>query len=423
MRTAALLSTLTLFGSALAPLSAAIIFRSNEGWSIEGDSSNTVEKNAADQMRKAEAYEAEGDLKSALSAYRVLVKQFGVSGLAPKAQRKVGVLLEKTGDQNKGFDAYSTYLEKYPRGDDFDSVVESMYKIAKMFLDGEKSKRLLGIPVGGSVDRALEMFGVILRRAPYSKWAPVAQFNIGQAYERQGKYPEAIGAYQAVVTRYPGDAIADDAQYQMGYVLLKEYRDGSYDRSSAQKAREAFEDFVNRYPDSEKVPQARENISALEGGSTKGSLDIARYYERTKQFKAAVIYYNDVIKRQPDSPESGIAKARIEELKAKHGEDALRAGPERAETGSKAAVRRKLQARVDTVSRPDYVGPPVKMPEVQEAPVSTTPGRPRLRTSPDSIGPVPPVEPPLPSAPLKPDLPDAADIPAAPEPAELPAAK
>jgi outer membrane protein assembly factor BamD len=404
MRKAALFTTLTLLGSlAATPFSpGAVIYRSNEGWTVEGDDSSTVESSAADQMRKAEAFETAGNQKAAYSAYRVLVKQFGLSALAPKAQRKVGLLLEKGGDYDKAFEAYSTYLEKYPRGEDFDSVVESMFRIAKMFLEGEKSKKLLGIPVGGSIERAQNMFGTIVKRAPFSKWAPVAQFNIGQANERQGKYPEAIGAYQAVVSRYPTDAIADDAQYQIGYVLLKEYRDGSYDRAAAQKAREAFEDFINRYPESEKVAQARENMATLEGGSTKGTLDIAKFYDKTKQYRAAVIYYNDVIKRQPDSPESGIAKARIEELKQKFGEDALRAGPEKAESGSTVAIRRKLQARIDTVSRPDYAGPPVK---VAEAPISVSPapGRPKLRTTPESIGPVPAVEPPLPSAPIIPE--------------------
>ena len=51
-----------------------------------------------------------------------------------------------------------------------------------------------------------------------------------------------------------------------------------------------------------------------------------------------------------------------------------------------------MQARVDTVSRPDYVGPPVVVPEVE-----TAPGKPKLRTAPDGIAPVPAVEPPLPT--------------------------
>src|SRR6185295_13337091 len=120
----------------------------------------------------------------------------------------------------------------------------------------------------------------------------------------------------------------------------------------AAKARESFEDFINRYPDSEKVAQARENMKQLEGGKNKGQLDIAKFYDKTKQYRAAVIYYNDVIKAGADSPEGTYAKARIEELKAKFGEDALRSAPEKAETGAKTAARRKLQAKVDTASRP-----------------------------------------------------------------------
>ena len=175
------------------------------------------------------------------------------------------------------------------------------------------------------------------------------------------------------MTRYPTDPVAQNALYQIGYVRLREYREGSYDKNDAQKAREAFEEFMNRYPESEKVSQARENIKALEGGQTKGTLEIAKYYDKTKQYKAAVIYYNDVIKSQPGTADSDYASKRIEALKSQVGEDALQAGPEKAETGAKALERRKLQAKVDTVSRPDYVGPPVK---IAEAPIETAPDKP-----------------------------------------------
>jgi outer membrane protein assembly factor BamD len=136
----------------------------------------------------------------------------------------------------------------------------------------------------------------------------------------------------------------------------------------------------------------------LQGGVVKGSLDVAKFYDKTKQYRAAVIYYNEVIQQQPGTPDADYAKARIETLRAQVGEDALRAGPERSETGARAAARRKLQAKVDTASRPDYVGPPVIVPEervVQKAPAP--PGRPQLRTAPGAMEPVlPAVEPPLP---------------------------
>jgi outer membrane protein assembly factor BamD len=359
-------------------------------------------------MKKAEAQEAAGKLGDALGSYRGLVKAYPTSLLAPKAQHKIGVLLEKTGDPDVAFNSYDTYLTKYPKGEDFDATVESMFKIAKAFLEGQK-KKVLGVRLAPSMSRAQVMFETLVKRAAYSKWAPLAQFNVGQALEKQQKFPEAINAYQQVYTRYPNDAIADDALYQIGFVRLKQYRDGSYDRADATKARQSFEEFISRFPESEKVPQARENLKSLEGGQTKNALSIAKYYDKQKQYKAAVIYYNDVLQQQPGSADSEVAKARIAQLKELVGEDSLRAGPEKAETGEKAAARRKLQAKVDVASRPDYVGPPVKLAQQPTAPVETAPGRPKLRTSSDTIGPIPAgaVEPPLPGEPGKPAKPEA----------------
>ena len=346
-----------------------------------------ADANAAEQMRKAEQLESEGKKKAASDAYRALVKRYGASNSAPKAQRKVGLLLEQSGEPDKAFDAFATYLTKYPNGDDFDAVVESMFKIGKLYLDGQKRK-LMGVPVASSMSRAQEMFETLIKRAPFSKWAPLAQFNVGQAFEKQGKYPEAIAAYQQVVTKYSSDSTAANAQYQIGYVLQKEAREGSYDRAQTMKAREAYEDFVNRHPENEKAPQARENLKQIEGGSAKGTLDVAKYYDKTKQYKAAVIYYNDVIKQQPGTPDAEYAKNRIAQLRAQVGDDSLRAGPERAESGARALQRRKLQAKVDTASRPDYVGPPVVVPEEK---IVSAPRIPRLRS-----GDLPSVEPPLP---------------------------
>ncbi len=388
----------------LAPLprgEAAVVYRSSEGWSIEGDETQLA-GSATEQMRLAEKLEAAGDDSGAYKAYKALVKRYGLSILAPKAQRKVGMLLQKHADYDKAFDAYNTYLTKYPKGDDFDGVVEQMFKIAKLFLEGEK-KKVFGVPVASSMSRAQAMFESIVKSAPFSRYAALSQFNVGQALEKQDKFPEAKAAYQVVVTKYAGEPIAADALYQVGFVQLREAREGSYDRAAAAKAREAFEDFVNRYPESEKVSQARENMKTLESGSSKGTLDIAKFYDKTKRYRAAVIYYNDVIKNQPGSPESEFAKTRVEELKQQFGEDTLKAGPERTETGNRAALRRKLQAKVDTASRPDYVGPPVIVPEEK---IVTGPSKPKLRTSPGSIGPMPAVEPPLPVPEALPSTPD-----------------
>lgn len=372
---------------------AAAVYRSGQGWSTESpNGEDAVESSAGAQMRKAEAFENEGETKRALAAYRGLARKFPNSGVAPKAQFKTGELEAKLGDYDAAFDAYGKYLSKYPKGQDFDRAVEAQFGIARRFLEGER-KRLLGMKTFSSMARAQAMFESIVKNAPFSRFAAQAQFYAGQTLEKQDKDAEAIAAYQSVLSKYPSDPIAADAQYQIGYVHFKHARSGSYDKAEANKAREAFEDFVARYPNSEKVAQARENLDALSGREISGSLGVAKFYDKQKNYKAAVIYYNDVIKQHPGSPDAEAAKKRIAELKDKVGEDVLRAGPEKAETGARAQERRRLQAQVDTAARSDYAGPPVTPPVT---PDQVAPPKPKLRTSPQDVGPVPAVEPALP---------------------------
>jgi len=361
------------------------------------------ETTAREFFSQAEQAEAAGNSDKAIEAYRRVTRNHAGSSVAPKAQLKIAQLLEASGSYDKAFDAFGEYITKFPRGDDFDGAVQAQFRIAKMYLDGERQK-LLGLKTFPSMQRAQEMFESILKNAPFSKIASLAQFYVGQALEKQGKTAEALVAYEAAIARYPGDPVAGDAQFQIGYVYLNSYRSGSYDPSVAQKAREAFDDFIIRYPNNEKVPQAKENLTLLSGNETKGALNIAKFYDKTKNYKAAVIYYNEVIRQQPGSPEAEESKKRIDELVNIVGEDALRPGPERTETGERARARRRLQAQVDTSARPDFNGPPMAI-----VPDEVAPSKPRLRTSGgssrsrggDNSAPaeyVPPVEPALPAA-------------------------
>lgn len=383
-----ILLSAALFGVTTLPSEAALVYRSGEGWSSESEAEGAVESTASAQLRKAQELENNGDIKGALSAYRGLVRKFPTSGVAPKSQFKTGELYEKTGDYEKAFDAFGKYLTTYPKGEDFDAAVEAQVNIAKRFLEGER-KRLFGVKTFSSMERAQKMFEEIVKNAPYSKYAPLCQFDVGQACEKQAKYPEAVAAYQLVTQKYPGDSLAVDAQYQVGYVYLKQSRE-SNDPSAINKARDSFEDFIARYPNSEKVSQAKDDLKSLSGNESKSSLTVAKFYDKQKSYKAAVIYYNEVIKSQPGTPESDYAKNRIEELKNLVGEDALRPGPERTETGERARMNRKLQAKVDTSARPDYAGPPVTVPD------EVAPKQPKVRTAPDDTNPMPAVEPALP---------------------------
>ena len=334
------------------------------------------QKDAQTQFDTALEAEKRGKTGSAISGYKKTVRRFPKSTVAAAAQYKVGFLYEKQGNLGLATDGYERLILNYPHSTDFNSALEAEYRIGTKYLDGLR-QRLLGIPLLPQRQRAVAVFTVITRNAPFSRWAPMAQFGIGQSFSFAADQKAAINAYQEVVDKYPTDPIAADALYQIGYSYLTIMKEGSYDKSVAQNARESFEDFIASYPNHEKAPQAKANLASLGSVQTGGSLKIADYYYGQKQFRAAVVYYNDVIRQQPNSPDSQKAKTRLDSIRAKYGEKYFTDKAPTTAGNRDGGVNPKtsngdgrLPAQTETAKRPDYVGPPVSAPT--PPPVVTT---------------------------------------------------
>ncbi len=352
---------------------APIIVRDGEtSYVAPGSEEVPNQKDAQTQFDTAFAKEKAGDLKSALAGYHKTVRRFPKADIASTAQFKAGAVYEKMGNLQAAAGDYEKVVKKYPRSNDFNNALEGEYRIATAYLEGAKTKLLGLVPVAESMPTAIRGYTFIITNAPYSRFAPLSQFNIGQALEKEGDLKNSIAAYQAVVDKYPTDPAASDALYQIGFVNMQISRTGSYDRVAAVRAKESFDDFLAAYPTSEKAAQARENLTSLNSQQTGGSLQIARYYDKQRQYKAAIIYYNDVIRQQPSSPESNQAKQRLDALRVKLGDTAFNqatsTAPVAPANGANkvatipASGDKRLQAQTDTAKRPDYVGPPVSAP-------------------------------------------------------------
>lgn len=369
-------------------LAAYLLTASPRGWAQEPSTTAANNAEAAALLQQARDYEAAGDYNRAMTTYRTVVKRFAVSPSAPAAQFRVAELLEQSGNNNRAFEAYQKLVQDYPQSREFDRAITAQLAIADETMQRRR------------YERAEEMYNSILGAAPYAKFAPAAQFKLGQAFESRNEYDKAIAAYQMILDRYGSSDYADDALYQIGFVQLSEAQSRSKDLSAAVDAKNTFEEFLMEYPRSEKAAQARENLERMTGREATDILSIAKFYDRGNNPRAAVIYYGDLVRRQPGSEDAKLAGDRIEEIRATFGDEELRAGPERAETGERAAMRRRVANQVETSALSNYAGPPVSAvapPEELPAP------KPRLRTSIRDVQPVgmpdanlPPVEPELP---------------------------
>lgn len=105
----------------------------------------------------------------------------------------------------------------------------------------------------------------------------------------KGNYQEAIDGFLAYQKAAQGGPLVDNALYWTGESFAA--------LGQLQKAVNTFQELVNKYPKSARVPTALYRMGII--------------YEESKDPKTARFYYNQVVRDYPNSPEATLAKSKL----------------------------------------------------------------------------------------------------------------
>jgi outer membrane protein assembly factor BamD len=307
-------------GVALFPLRAPapLFYVPGEGWYYEpyGENAKWQRARAKDQLDVAQQAFNQADYTLALRAAHRVLRVWPLSDYAPDAGYLIGRSLEALGRDEAAFNAYQNIVEKYPRSSRYEDVLWRQYEIANRFLHGEWIKLWGYIPFFPSMDKTADMFDKIVKNGPYSAVAPHAQLRIGAAREKQGNFPEAVKAYETAADRYHDQpVIAADALFREGISYAKQAATAEYDQNTAVQAVAAFTDFLTLFPEDKRGPQVQKAIAALKAEQVRGNFKIAQFYEKSRKWTGALVYYNEVLQLDPNSPYAAAARRRLETLK------------------------------------------------------------------------------------------------------------
>jgi outer membrane protein assembly factor BamD len=289
-----------------------------EGWYYEsyGENAKWQRSRAKDQLDVADKAFKSADYSIALHAAHRVLRMWPLSDYAPHAEYLIGRCLEATGKDEAAFNAYQNILQKYPKSAEYEEVLWRQYQIANRFLQGQFFRLWGYIPLYTSMDQTAKMFDKIVGNGPYSDVAPHAQLRIGAAREKEKDYAEAVKAYETAADRYHDQPlIAADALYREGVSYYKQAATAEYDQSTASQAIAAFTDFITLFPDDKRVPRVQKAITALKAEQVRGNFEIAQFYEKSRKWAGAVVYYNEVLQLDPNSRFAAQARQRIESLK------------------------------------------------------------------------------------------------------------
>jgi outer membrane protein assembly factor BamD len=142
---------------------------------------------------------------------------------------------------------------------------------------------------------AAKKFDQVDRENPYSDWARKALLMSAYAYYQSEDYDECINAAERYVTLHPGSPDAAYAQYLIGSSYYDQILDVSRDQARAQKAIDALEEVVRKYPNSEYATAAKKKIGMGRDQLAGKEMDIGRYYLERRDFIGAINRFKVVV--------------------------------------------------------------------------------------------------------------------------------
>ncbi|MES2706480.1 MAG: tetratricopeptide repeat protein [Verrucomicrobiota bacterium] len=350
-----------------------------------------AEGEAGNLLKQAQDLDAAGKTGAAASSYKRIVDRYPLTSFAPVAQFRLASAYERDGKFSKAFDTYQELVETYRQSAQFGEAIDRQMAIA-MQSRSEKLGSFLGIAKKLDPVDQLDMFQKVIASAPRGRRAAEAQFEVAKIHEEQNDQDAAIAAYRKVVEDYPSSPLAADAQSKVGKTYLDKVGDGSRDAANIAKARAAAEEAGGLFPD-QAVPDLQNTRTQVDDLAADTAWKTAKFYEKSGNRKAAVLYYSDVM-RSPGNAHFDDARARIAALTS--------ADPKLLDSLPKLAISPKdlaVQAAVDLKNKANYFGPPGPASKVAVQ-------KPKMRTGNDQIPAIQLDEPDLPTGAdgmLKPD--------------------
>jgi outer membrane protein assembly factor BamD len=301
---------------------APLVYRPGEGWTYESPgAAKWTRGRAKDQLEVATKALADKKYSLAAKAARRTVKKWPLSDYAPQAQYIVGLCYEAKRVDDKAFREYQKLIEKYPKVENYNNVLYRQYEIANRYLGGQWFKLWGYIPFFPSMEKTGDMYAKVIRNGPFSDVAPHSQLKIGTTREKQSDYMMAVKAYEKAADVYHDKkSFAAEARYRAGSAYFKQAKTAEYDQNSASLAIATFSDFVVLHPNDPRTSQTQKIIAQLRTEMARGAFQVALFYEKKMKWDGALVYYNEVLIKDPESTYAADARKRIEVLKKRKAE-------------------------------------------------------------------------------------------------------
>jgi outer membrane protein assembly factor BamD len=150
---------------------------------------------------------------------------------------------------------------------------------------------------------AREFFRQIMDAYTQSPYRPDAKLGLADTYLGEGTaeaLERAIAEYREFLGFFPTNARADYAQYKLGMVYFKQMRSPQRDQTQTRDAVAEFQRFVDRYPNSELMPEVKARLRDARDRLSQSDYEVGFFYYRQRWYPGAVERFKELLKQDPE---------------------------------------------------------------------------------------------------------------------------
>lgn len=150
---------------------------------------------------------------------------------------------------------------------------------------------------------AREYFRQVVDNYPQSPFRPDSKLAVGDTYIGEDTAESLVlGAneFREFLTFYPTNPRADYAQYRLAVAYAEQMLAPDRDQSATRDTIKELQAFLDRYPNSALMPDARKLMRDARDRLSEASFRVGRTYYRMKWYVGAINRFREVLKTDPE---------------------------------------------------------------------------------------------------------------------------
>lgn len=126
-------------------------------------------------------------------------------------------------------------------------------------------------------------------------------YYLGMSDIMEKNYIEARTSFELISQDYPNSPFHEEAQFRIGYAVFKQSHPSSRDQAETKEAIGLFRDFLDMSPSATVADSARKYLNLCLDKLAEKDFDAANFYIKINELESAVVSFKNFIQEYPES--------------------------------------------------------------------------------------------------------------------------